>query len=87
MASETVQLMRVLQIELFSFTAFCLVTALEVVCVQIVVLYVLQVVLFKMCLEVDVSWMYVHLSTSDDSLFRIVRRFNNCRVLFLLASP
>ena len=74
--------MRVLQIELFSFAAFSFVTALEVVCVRIGVLYGLQVVLFKMCLEVDVSWIYVHLSTSDDNLFRIVRRFNNCRVIF-----
>ena len=67
--------MSVLQIELFSFTAFSFVTALEVFCVRIAVLYVLQVVLFKVCLEVDVSWIYVHLSTSDDNLFRIVRLF------------
>ena len=69
--------MRVLQIELFSFTAFSFVTALEVVCARIDVLYVLQVVLFKMCLEVDVSWVCLHLSTFDDNLFRIVGRFNN----------
>ena len=74
--------MRVLQIELFSFTAFSFVTALKVVCARIGVLCVPQVVLFKMFLEVDVSWVCVHLSTSDDNLFCIVRRFNNRRVIF-----
>jgi hypothetical protein len=60
-------------------------------CARIGMLYVLQVlcsdrhavcsagfVLFEMCLEVDVSWVCVHLSNSDDNIFRVVRRFNDC---------